>query len=122
MDEGNVRQWGRYDILYEGEVNGIKIKVKKISVNPNSRLSLQSHNHREEYWRIVQGDGHVKVGNLEKDVSKGDTISIPEGRIHRVGAYGKGLVLIEVQTGKSVDESDIVRIEDDYGRVKKAAE
>jgi len=116
MAEENERPLGRYDIIFEGEVDGTKIKVKKISINPNQRLSLQSHELREEYWVFTQGQGFIHVGGSEKDVSKGDAILIPKGTKHRVGAYEEGLSFIEVATGEKVVEEDEIRYEDDYGR------
>ena len=118
MAKENIRPWGRYDIMYEGKIDETEIKVKKIYVNPNQRLSLQSHSKREEYWVFTQGTGFVHVGGLEKDVSEGDVILIPKETKHRAGAYEEGLSFIEVATGERVVEEDEIRFEDDYGRIE----
>ena len=114
MAEENVRPWGRYDILHETE--GSKTKI--IKINPKQRFSLQYHNKRDEYWVIVKGSGIVTLGILEKKVSVKDIVKIPKKMAHRAQAYDSGLEFIEVQIGE-VDENDIVRLEDDYGRVEK---
>ena len=93
-------------------------KVKIISIKPNQKFSLQYHNRRAEFWTITSGSGKVRVGDLEREVSLGDFIEVPRKAVHRAEAYDGGLEFVEVQMG-GVDESDIVRLEDDYGRVKK---
>ncbi|MFH1325218.1 MAG: phosphomannose isomerase type II C-terminal cupin domain [archaeon] len=113
MTEENIRPWGRYDILYEKDNS----KVKIIKVEPDKKLSLQYHKKREEQWIIIKGKGRVTVGNLERDVKIGDYVHIPVRAVHRAEAYREGLEFIEVAIGE-VDENDIVRLEDDYGRAE----
>jgi mannose-6-phosphate isomerase-like protein (cupin superfamily) len=110
------RPWGKYDILYESD----ECKVKIINVHPGERLSLQSHDRRQESWTIVSGTGKMVLGEDEIDICSGDNIIIDKGQKHRVESTGiNNLVFIEVQTGEYFGEDDIVRYEDDYGRLSK---
>ena len=108
------RPWGNFKILLDTPYT----KVKRITVNPNQKLSLQYHNHRSEVWTIVNGYGSVQVGDITKGAKVGSTIHIPVGDKHRVIASEVGITFIEVQlsNSKNFSEDDIVRIEDDYGR------
>jgi mannose-6-phosphate isomerase-like protein (cupin superfamily) len=109
-----TRPWGNYQILLEDN----NCKVKKISVNPGQKLSLQSHEKRNELWEIIDGDGEVTLNSDIKPVFAGITIHIPKKTIHRVENTGnKMLIFIEIQTGEYFGEDDIVRYEDIYGRV-----
>lgn len=110
------RPWGRYTLLEEAET----YKVKRITVNPGHRLSLQSHRHRREQWVVVQGEALVTVDEREIRLSKGESAQIPAGARHRLANTGKAVLeLIEVQNGDYVGEDDIVREADDYGREGK---
>jgi mannose-6-phosphate isomerase-like protein (cupin superfamily) len=107
------RPWGSYTILY----SSASCQVKKLVVNPNKRLSLQSHQYRAEHWFIVSGSGLVQIDSSNLEVSQGDSVDIPIGFKHRISSISTTpLVFIEVQTGTSFDEKDIVRYEDDFGR------
>ncbi|SHJ50176.1 mannose-1-phosphate guanylyltransferase/mannose-6-phosphate isomerase [Paramaledivibacter caminithermalis] len=109
------RPWGHFKTLEEG----YRFKVKKISVKPGGRLSLQKHFHRSEHWTIASGIARVTLEDKESILSSNDSIYIPLGKIHRVENCGKvELVIIETQIGDYLEEDDIVRIEDDYERVK----
>ena len=118
--EVGVRPWGAYYVL-EDKSN---FKVKKIIVNPNQRLSLQSHKHRSEHWIVVSGTGTVEIrkkDSLEKDwildLNPNESCFIPSQAMHRLANYGKiPLVIIEVQVGEYTGEDDIIRYEDDYKR------
>lgn len=93
-------------------------KVKRIVVYPGARLSLQRHRHRDEHWLIVSGEALLTLNTDEIVLGKGQSIDIPRGAVHRVLNTGKtDLVIVEVQTGDYFDESDIERLEDDYGRL-----
>jgi mannose-6-phosphate isomerase-like protein (cupin superfamily) len=95
-----------------------KFKVKKVCVNPGGRLSLQSHGKRDELWTVVGGRGTAVVDGLEVILNYGSTIDIHRGQKHRIMNTGtEPLVFIEVQTGDYFGEDDIVRYQDDYGRV-----
>ncbi|PJA32442.1 MAG: mannose-1-phosphate guanylyltransferase/mannose-6-phosphate isomerase [Zetaproteobacteria bacterium CG_4_9_14_3_um_filter_53_7] len=111
------RPWGSYTIL-EGGASGYTIK--RIEVLPGARLSLQSHQHRSEHWVVVEGTATVTCGALVKTVPKNGSAYIPLGEIHRLENKGRMLLqLIEVQVGDYLDEDDIERFDDIYGRVKK---
>ena len=113
--ENEERPWGRYFILND-EPN---YKIKRIEVDPGGRLSYQYHHKRSEAWTIVQGTASVTLEGKISEHSKGETIIIPQGFKHRVQNKGlEKLVFIEVQTGTYFGEDDIVRIEDDYNRIK----
>ena len=93
--------------------------MKKINVNPGAALSLQSHRYRNEHWVIVKGEAKVKIDNQEKTLLSGESIYIPAGTKHRVENEQKEpLIFIEVQTGTSFSEDDIVRYEDLYSRTQ----
>lgn len=107
------RPWGSYMVLYTDAT----CQVKKLAVNPGMRLSLQSHQYRAEHWFIVSGQGTALLDNLEISVKPGDSIDVPIGAKHRISCTSESdLVFIEVQTGSSFEENDIVRYEDDFGR------
>ena len=109
------RPWGSFETIDSG--TNPKYKVKKIYVKPTQRFSLQYHRYRSEHWIVVQGDGTVTVGKSPRKVSVGDYIFIPVNSNHRMESGVNGITFIEVQMGSICEEDDIVRIEDDYGRV-----
>ena len=107
------RPWGNFKILSKGS----NFLVKKIEVNPKSRLSLQSHKYRAEHWVVVQGKAEVTLDNKVFSLNKNQSIYIETGKKHRLENKTSGpLVIIEIQTGSVLDESDILRFEDDYMR------
>lgn len=107
------RPWGGFTVLAEGE----NYKVKKIIVQPGQRLSLQRHFHREEHWSVVEGYGMLTLNKESIGLSPGDRICIRQLSWHRVAALKSGpLVIIETQLGDRLEEDDIERAEDDYGR------
>ena len=109
----NYRPWGSYTTLELGPT----YQVKRINVNPGARLSLQSHNQRNEHWVVVEGEALVTVDEREIVVKKGESAFIPKKARHRMENKGsEPLVLIEVQNGDYLGEDDIIRYEDDYGR------
>lgn len=89
--------------------------VKILTVSPGEALSLQYHNKREEYWRVLSGDGKAVVGEEELDLKEGMDIFVPKETRHRLIGGNKPLVLLELAFGE-FDEKDIVRLEDRYGR------
>ena len=108
------REWGNFEVL----LDEADIKVKKIVVSTGKRLSLQLHKKRQELWYIASGSGEVQKGNKLIDISAGDEIFIDKYEVHRVKNNGLiDLVIIEIQTGVC-QEDDIIRIEDDFGRVE----
>ena len=107
------RPWGFFEVLHEEA----GFKVKRIEVIPGERISLQLHRHRLEHWFVVLGEGLATVGNHERAVSPGASLDIGRNVRHRVENTGSGpLVFIEVQCGEVLDEGDLIRLEDDYGR------
>ena len=108
------RPWGTYEVLLDKPDH----KVKEIYVKPNHRFSLQYHEHREEHWVIVEGIGTITQGEIESIIRPGEYAYIPKGSIHRLHGGDEGITFIEVQRG-ICEEDDIVRIEDDYGRLEK---
>ncbi|MBN1635405.1 MAG: cupin domain-containing protein [Deltaproteobacteria bacterium] len=108
------RPWGFYEVLSDNEPDH---KVKRITVWPQKRLSLQFHKRRQEHWVIVSGRAMVTVGENKIERGPSESIDIPRGEAHRVENIGdEPLVFIEVQQGDYFGEDDIVRLEDDYGR------
>lgn len=108
MAEETVRPWGNYTVVG---------KTKIIEINPKQKLSYQSHNLRDEFWLILNGDGNIIIDGLEKKAYMGDDFYIAKGKKHRAIAGNNGLTFLEISTG-IVDEDDIIRYEDDYGRIK----
>lgn len=105
------RPWGRFEKFHENK----PCTVKLIYVNANSRLSLQYHEKRSEFWKVVKGTAMVELDGRTAILTEGETISIPKKAKHRVGALDSECVILEIAYGK-FNESDIVRIEDDYNR------
>ena len=108
------RPWGSYISLAEGSY----WQVKKIIVNPKCSLSLQLHKHRTEHWIVVSGTAQVEIDGKVSSLSKNQSTYIPLESKHRLSNKGKEiLVLIEVQSGSYLGEDDIIRFEDNYGRI-----
>ena len=108
------RPWGTYTVLQEDT----DFKIKRIEVKPGGRLSLQMHHHRSEHWIVVSGMAKVVNGDAELFVRTNESTYIPAGFKHRLENPGMlNLVMIEVQSGNYLAEDDIVRFEDNYGRV-----
>jgi mannose-1-phosphate guanylyltransferase len=109
------RPWGVYDSIDNGE----RYQVKRISVKPGAKLSVQMHHHRAEHWIVVSGTASVTNGDKTFLVTENESTFIPIGQIHALENPGKvELEMIEVQSGSYLGEDDIVRFEDRYGRVK----
>ncbi|OUL58864.1 mannose-1-phosphate guanylyltransferase/mannose-6-phosphate isomerase [Pseudoalteromonas ulvae] len=107
------RPWGKYDSVDKGA----SFLVKRITVKPGAKLSLQRHHHRAEHWIVVSGTAKVTNGDKVSVLTKNQSTYIPVGVNHRLENPGKiDLELIEVQTGAYLSEEDIVRFEDRYGR------
>ena len=108
------RPWGTYTVLEEGP----GFKIKRIEVKPGASLSLQMHHHRSEHWIVVSGTARVVNGDRELAVGTNESTFIPAGNKHRLANPGTvELVIIEVQSGPYLGEDDIVRFDDQYGRV-----
>ncbi|MBW8191673.1 mannose-1-phosphate guanylyltransferase/mannose-6-phosphate isomerase [Neiella marina] len=110
------RPWGCYDSIDNGE----RHQVKRITVKPGAKLSVQMHHHRAEHWIVVSGTASVTNGDETFLVTENESTYIPVGVVHALENPGKvPLELIEVQSGSYLGEDDIVRFEDRYGRVEK---
>ena len=107
------RPWGSYTVLGEGA----GYKMKKIMVMPGQQLSLQMHYHRSEHWIVIGGTAKVTIGEQEQMVHVNESVYIPPSTKHRLENPGRiPLEIIEVQNGSYLDEDDIVRFDDVYGR------
>jgi mannose-1-phosphate guanylyltransferase len=110
------RPWGKYDAIDSGE----RYQVKRITVKPGAKLSLQMHHHRSEHWVVVSGTAKVTNGENTFLLAENESTYIQAGVVHALENPGKvDLELIEVQSGSYLGEDDIVRFEDRYGRVSK---
>ncbi len=107
------RPWGKYDSVDNGE----RFQVKRITVNPGAKLSVQMHHHRAEHWIIVSGTAKITLDEKTFLLSENQSTYIPIGVVHALENPGKlPLEMIEVQSGSYLGEDDIVRFEDKYGR------
>lgn len=107
------RPWGWFETINRGN----NFHVKEIVVRPGGKLSLQSHRRRAEHWIVVRGTAQVTIGTEVKLVTENESVYIPLGARHRLENLGDvPMHLIEVQTGDYLEEDDIVRFEDHYGR------
>jgi mannose-1-phosphate guanylyltransferase len=107
------RPWGKYDSVDNGE----RFQVKRITVKPGAKLSVQMHHHRAEHWIVVSGTAKVQIDDTEQFVTENQSVYIPITAVHALENPGKtDLELIEVQSGSYLGEDDIVRFEDRYGR------
>ena len=111
------RPWGSFTVLDEGA----GYKVKRIEVLPGKRLSYQKHRHRNEHWFVVAGTAKVTLNDETIFVETDKTIDIKIGDAHRVEnpSETEDLIFIEIQRGDYLGEDDIIRLEDDFGRIEK---
>jgi|TARA_R110000823_G_C15610709_1_gene466445 mannose-6-phosphate isomerase len=108
------RPWGKYEVLLDNE----DVKVKRITVNPNSRLSYQYHEKRREQWIVISGSLTIVLDDEKVFRGPGESIHIPLGAKHRAwNETNDPVVFIEIQTGTYFGEDDIIRLEDDYKRI-----
>jgi len=105
------RPWGNFEEFTKNE----KTTVKIININPNERLSLQIHKQRNEFWKVLSGDGKVTIGDEVKEARKGDEFNIAVENKHSMEAGNEGISFLEISFGY-FDENDEVRLEDKYGR------
>lgn len=107
------RPWGWHETLTEEP----GFKVKTLSIKPGESLSLQRHQHRAEHWIVLTGTARITRGELSFDLPANDSTFIARGEIHRLqNATAEALLILEVQSGTQLDEEDIERFEDQYGR------
>ena len=109
------RPWGSFFILEDSNL----VKVKRLLVNPGQRLSLQSHEHRDEHWVVIRGVASVTLDDTTEEYRYGQLVFVKRGTRHRIANSGTEPVeIIEIQTGDSFAEEDIKRYSDDYGRAE----
>ena len=112
--ETETRPWGTWEVLLDETY----CKVKRITVKPGHRTSYQKHFKRQEQWMVVVGEATVTLNDELITLKTGDTLAVPEEASHRIANRGDiPMVFIEVQRGTYFGEDDIIRFEDDYGRV-----
>jgi mannose-6-phosphate isomerase len=108
-----IKPWGSYHVLETRP----GYQVKRITVRPGAKASLQSHKHRSEHWTVVNGVGRATVGDTVTTLERGQSVNIPLGAKHRIeNSHTELLEFIEVQFGDYLGEDDIVRHEDMYNR------
>lgn len=114
IGEQDTRPWGTWQTIDVGE----NYVVKRITVNPNGKLSLQKHQFRSEHWIISEGTALVTLDSLTRPYKANSHIYIQKGQVHRIENKEKTpLIFIEIQTGEILDENDIQRLEDIYNRI-----
>ncbi len=107
------RPWGKYTNLF----NGRGFLIKELVINPKSSISLQKHNHRSEYWTVTSGRPKITINKKKFFKNINETAFIPQGSVHRIeNPFIKPVKILEVQTGKILKETDIIRYKDVYGR------
>jgi len=112
-DTSSNRPWGSFSTLEEGQ----GYKVKKLSILPGQKISLQKHYKRSEHWVVVEGVANITKGKTNFILKTNQSTFIKKGEIHRIeNKTKKKLVIIEVQTGNYLEEDDIKRIKDIYNR------
>ena len=114
LGETGERPWGSWAVTDVGP----GFAVKRITVGAGERLSLQRHQYRNEHWIIVGGSAMVSLDGIERIVGENETVFVPIGTAHRLFNPGPDdLIVVEVQYGLRLDETDIERLQDSYGRV-----
>ncbi|MBM4337973.1 MAG: mannose-1-phosphate guanylyltransferase/mannose-6-phosphate isomerase [Deltaproteobacteria bacterium] len=107
------RPWGSYTVLEQGP----RYKIKRVVVNPGEKLSLQTHSHRSEHWVVVKGRANITIGDKKVFLHENESAYVPKSTLHRLENAGKIPVeIIEVQNGEYLEEDDIERFSDEYGR------
>jgi mannose-6-phosphate isomerase len=108
-----VRPWGSWRVLDVGD----GYQVKRITVHPHARLSLQTHAHRSEHWIVVTGVATCTVAQRDIAATEGARVDVPLGAAHRLANHEDSeLIVLELQLGSYLGEDDIIRLADDYGR------
>ena len=116
--ERTQRPGGWYESVPSVSSHTEGIKLKRIGVLPGQQLSLQKHQHRREHWVVLQGVARVTLEDQVFDLQPGEHCDIAIGQVHRLANQTDALVeILEVQMGDFLSEDDIIRLQDDYGRV-----
>ncbi len=106
------RPWGKFEQFCQNEI----VTVKILLLNPNQELSLQYHLNRDEFWRIIDGNAIIRIGDETKIGKKGDEFFIKRETNHQIIAQDKTVSILEIAFGE-FNELDIIRISDKYNRV-----
>ncbi|MEM8970525.1 MAG: phosphomannose isomerase type II C-terminal cupin domain [Pseudomonadota bacterium] len=113
IGEEDSRPWGHWIVVDVGKRHA----VKRITVKSGARLSLQYHRGRDEVWTCIQGSGVATIDGNEVPLVSNGSVFVPKMAHHRMANTGKeDLIIIETQLGETLDEDDIIRVEDDFGR------
>ncbi len=116
MEESKIFQvekpWGNFRQFTHNEITTVKI----LSVNPKASLSLQYHNHRDEFWRVIFGHPILTIGKKIINANPGDEFNIPRLEKHRIETRDDAAQILEISFDDNFDENDIIRIKDKYGR------
>ena len=105
------KPWGQFEQFTHNEATTVKI----LSVNPGGSLSLQKHDHRSEFWRVLSGHPIITIGEKVVTANPGDEFMIEKLQSHRLAAKDDAIQILEIAYG-NFDEEDITRLEDNYGR------
>ena len=111
------RPWGWFETLAAGE----GYLIKRLWIAPGLRISLQRHSHRSEHWYVALGGGYVTIDSQQLEAQVDSTFAVPSGAIHRAQAGSEGMLIVEIQRGSLLIETDIERFADDYGRCASSA-
>ena len=106
------RPWGSFEQFTHQETTTVKI----LTIQPSQSLSLQYHNKRSEFWKVIAGCGKVTIGDTVHDASEGDEFFVNKGEKHRIETNRCEIKVLEISFG-DFDENDIVRLEDKYNRL-----
>lgn len=106
------KPWGQFDQFTHNEITTVKL----LSFNPGSSLSLQYHNHRDEFWRVLSGHPFLTIGEKKINAKPGDEFYVTKKELHRIETKDDMVQILEIAYGDNFDEEDIVRVEDKYGR------
>ena len=109
-----VREWGEFFVLDEFPT----VKVKRLIIKKDKNISYQYHNHRSEFWAILEGNGYIILDGILSKVNTGDTFTIERNVKHSITAIDGDLVILEVQYGTECNEDDIVRITRDFDSIE----
>ncbi|MBI2545736.1 phosphomannose isomerase type II C-terminal cupin domain [Candidatus Woesearchaeota archaeon] len=105
------RPWGMFERFTHNEVSTVKL----IYIKPNETLSLQYHNNRAEFWKVIKGPAKITIGDKTVRAEEGEEFFIPVKAVHRMGSFDAPVTILEIAFGHQ-DEKDIVRLEDKYKR------
>lgn len=106
------RPWGSFTRFTENESSTVKI----LNINKGEKLSLQYHTKRDEFWRVISGYPEITIGEDVIEAKEGEEFNVPAETKHRISAPSGDVMILEIATG-DFDEENVVRVEDEYGRV-----